>query len=61
MRKALVLLVLIILAFTCTVAVSGCTQSSIQNPDQASAAITGISQDVSNVGDILEDVDRKLG
>ena len=60
MRKALVLLLVVLLVFT--MAVSGCTapEGAIQTSGEASQAITDIGEGVSDVGEILEDLDRKL-
>jgi len=61
MKKILFLLLVIGLLFT-TVAVSGCTTpGAISNPDQASGAITNISQGVDDVASTLEDISGRLG
>ena len=62
MRKALVLLLVVLVVFT--MAVSGCTtpeEGAITTSGEASDAITDIGEGVSDVGSILEDIDRNLG
>jgi len=61
MRKALVLLLVVLVVFT--MAVSGCTEpeGAITTSGEASAAITDIGEGVSEVGSILEDINRNLG
>lgn len=62
MRRVLVLLVMVLLVFT--MAVSGCTapkEGEIKTGEEASQAITEVGEGVSEVGSILEDIDRKLG
>ncbi len=59
MRKALVLLLMVLIVFT--MAVSGCTEpGAITTSGEASDAITEIGEGVGDVGEILEDIDRKL-
>lgn len=61
MRKALVLLLIVLVIFT--MAVSGCTapEGTITSSEEASQAISDIGEGVGDVGSILEDIDRKLG
>ncbi len=61
MRKALILLLMVLIVFT--MAVSGCTEpgeGAITTSGEASDAITEIGEGVGDVGEILEDIDRKL-
>jgi hypothetical protein len=48
-----------------TAAVSGCTTptngSTIKSPEQASGAITNISNNVNDVASTLNDIDKALG
>ena len=60
MRKILFMLLVVGLLFT-TAAVSGCTSSSIQSPEQASGAIQNVSNDVEDVASTLEGIDQALG
>jgi len=62
MMKRIVFLLLVFGLLLTTTAVSGCTTpSTITNPDQASGAITNISQGVDDVASTLEDISGTLG
>jgi outer membrane lipoprotein-sorting protein len=41
--------------------ISGCTESSIKNSEQASEAVSNISTDIGDVSGALEDIDDILG
>jgi peptidoglycan hydrolase CwlO-like protein len=65
MNKRL-LMIIMLCVLVLTAAASGCTapgagDSSIKNSEQASGAITNISNDVQDVASALEDIDNKLG
>ncbi|MFH1631332.1 MAG: hypothetical protein ABIA21_03910 [Candidatus Aenigmatarchaeota archaeon] len=63
-KKEVFVFVMLVVVLLAGVFVSGCvdqTTSNIKSPDQASDAITNISNSVQDVTSILNDIDKDIG
>lgn len=56
------LLIILLLALTPVVMVSGCVeQSSIKSQEEVSKVVTNVSKDVADIGSTLEEIDKTFG
>jgi len=60
MNKKTIFLIAIVIG--CAMFVGGCTQQTeIKSPEQATNAVTNISQDIGDITGTLQDIDNSLG
>ena len=57
MKKIITICFIILILFT----ISGCSESEIKSEEEVQEAIVGVSEDISDISDTLEEIDEDLG